>query len=306
MTLAGAVLAWGQSTRPAESEAFRRLVPDAGALEKVADGFKFLEGPSWWAAKGGLVFSDIPGDVQWLYKPGSKPEELIKPSHNANGTTVDNAGNLIVCRHGKRDIIRISPKGEETVLATTFEGKRLNSPNDAVVGADGSVFFTDPPWGVKEKDRELTECNVYRIDSTGKLSAVVRDLKAPNGVALSPDGKTLYVSESWWQVKPQFINAYPVGPDGSVGRGRRFHTVESGTPDGMRVDAEGNVWTTTGTGVDVVSPAGELLGRIPVPEAPANLELAPDGQTLYITARKSLYCVAIHTRRISHKTEVSP
>jgi gluconolactonase len=297
--VAGAVvLAWGQSTQPAERDAFARLVPDAGKVEKVAGGLKFLEGPSWWEARGGLVFSDIPGDVQWLYKPGERPVELIKPSHNANGTTIDREGNLIICRHSARDIVRMSPSGEVTVLAERFEGKRLNSPNDAAVAPDGSVYFTDPPWGVKEKERELKECNVYRVDREGKVTAIVRDLKAPNGIAFSPDGKTLYVSESWWQIKPQFINAYEVKPDGTVGEGRRFYTVDKGTPDGMRVDTDGNVWTTAGDGVHVVAPDGTLLGRIPVPESPANLEFAPDGKSLYITARTSLYAIPINAKKL--------
>jgi len=277
------------------------LVPDVAALEKVATGFKFVEGPTWLPEKKAFVFSDIPADTQYVIGRGAdgkwgKAEVFLTPSRNANGTTIDLEGRLLVCRHGARDLIRIEKDGTQTVLATHFEDKRLNSPNDVIVAADGAVYFTDPPWGLGKNDKkELDHESVYRLSPDGKeLTKVAGEMKAPNGLALSPDGKTMYVAESWWQVKPQFISAYDVKPDGSLGEPRPFFTVEKGTPDGMRVDERGNVWTTAGEGILIVDPSGKLIGTIPVPESPANLTFGgEDGKTLFITARTSVYAIRV-------------
>lgn len=282
------------------SPAFLALVPDPAAVVKLSGGYRFLEGPTWLAAAGELVFSDIPADTQYIFSPAPQPTTRVfrKPSGNANGTALLADGSLIVCRHGPRDVIRVAPSGEATMLATHFDGKRLNSPNDAVVAPDGTVFFTDPPWGVRRDARELDFCGVYALSTDGTLTLLARDLAGPNGIALSPDGSTLYVTESWRDVKEKFINAYPLTPPTadnrrwSAGAPRRFYTVDKGTPDGIRVDVHGNLWTTAGDGVHVVSPEGQLLGRILTPETPANLTFGgPDGNTLFITARTSLYSI---------------
>lgn len=294
-----------QATRPASapatppSAAFLKLVPDPSAVTKVGLGFRFLEGPTWLPDGRGLVYSDIPANTLYLHTPGATTQAtvFVRPSGNANGTTLDREGRLVVCRHGDRDVIRYEKDGSTTTLATHFEGKRLNSPNDLIVAADGSVYFTDPPYGVRPPQRELDFCGVYRIAPDGKLSLVARDLAGPNGITLSPDGKTLYVTETGRQVTPKFINAYDVLPDGSLGPPRRFYTVERGSPDGIRTDPAGNLWATAGDGIHVVSPAGELIGRIATPEVPANLTFGgADGNTLYITARTGLYTIRVSIR----------
>jgi gluconolactonase len=281
-------------------QSFEQLVPDPAALVKVASGLKFVEGPTWLPDRKAFVFSDIPANTQYMIAPGEggtwgKPEVFRSPSGNANGTTLDREGRLLICRHGDRDLIRIEKDGSVTVLATHFEGKRLNSPNDVIVAADGAIYFTDPPWGLGKNDKkELDHDSVYRLSPDGKLTKVASEMKAPNGLALSPDGKTLYVAESWWQVKPQFISQYDVKPDGSLGEPRPFFTVAKGTPDGMRVDEHGNVWTSAGEGVIVISPEGKQLGLIPVPESPANLTFGgDDGKTLFITAKTSVYAIRV-------------
>lgn len=276
------------------------LIPDASALTKVATGFGFVEGPTWLPHKNAFVFSDIPRDTQHLVRLNpdgtfAPPEVFLQPSRNANGTTLDPQGNLLVCRHSARDLIRISPDGTQQVLASHYQDKRLNSPNDVIVAPNGAIYFTDPPWGLGRNDvREQEHASVYRLAPDGTLNAVASDMLAPNGLALSPDGKTLYVSESWWQIKPQFISAYPVQPDGSLGAPRRFYDVPTGTPDGMRVDQHGNVWTTAGNGILILSPEGELLATLPVPESPANLAFGgPDGKTVLITAKTSIYAIRV-------------
>lgn len=287
----------GMTRAPADSA---HLVPDPAALTRVATGFGFVEGPTWLPHEHAFVFSDIPRDTQHLVRlnpDGSfaTPEVFLRPSRNANGTTLDPEGNLLVCRHSARDLIRIAPDGTQQVLATHYRDKRLNSPNDVIVAPDGAIYFTDPPWGLGRNDvREQEHASVYRLAPDGTLAAVASDMLAPNGLALSPDGRTLYVSESWWQIKPQFISAYPVRPDGSLGPPRRFYDVPVGTPDGMRVDQHGNVWTTAGDGILILSPEGELLATLPVPESPANLTFGgPDGKTVMITARTSIYAIRV-------------
>lgn len=292
-----ALILTGMTRAPVDTA---HLVPDPAALTKVATGFGFVEGPTWLPHKNAFVFSDIPRDTQHLVVLNADgtfaaPEVFLQPSRNANGTTLDPQGNLLVCRHSARDLIRIAPDGTQRVLATHYQDKRLNSPNDVIVAPDGAIYFTDPPWGLGRNDvREQEHASVYRLAPDGTLAAVASDMLAPNGLALSPDGKTLYVSESWWQIRPQFISAYRVRPDGSLGPPRRFYEVPVGTPDGMRVDQHGNVWTTAGNGILILSPEGELLATIPVPESPANLTFGgPDGKTVLITAETSIYAIRV-------------
>lgn len=302
LIVASAALALTGFTAPKEPmPTFADLVPDPAALQKVATGFKFLEGPTWLPEKNAFVFSDIPADTQYLiplnpdgtFAPHST---FLTPSRNANGTTLDREGRLLICRHSARDLVRIEKDGSTTTLASHYDGKRLNSPNDVIVATDGSILFTDPPWGLGKNDvKELDHTSVYRLLPDGKLIKLASEMKAPNGLALSPDGRTLYVSESWWQVKPQFISAYDVLPDGTLSAPRLFYTIEKGTPDGMRIDAHGNIWTTAGEGILIISPAGKLIGKIPTPESPANLTFGgPDGKTLLITAKTSVYAIRVN------------
>ncbi|MDZ4860799.1 MAG: SMP-30/gluconolactonase/LRE family protein [Candidatus Hydrogenedentes bacterium] len=256
-----------------------------GPVELVADGFLFTEGPVWLAT-GELVFSDIPKNR--IYK--ADKTVFREPSNNSNGLVLDNEGRLIACEHSARRVTRTEKDGAITVLAEKFEGKKLNSPNDATVRADGTIFFTDPPYGIKKEDQELDFQGVYTIAPDGKLSAVARDFKKPNGIGLSPDGKTLYVADT----EGSHIRAFDVAADGSLANNRVF--CELPHPDGLSVDQKGYVWCTAEDGVRVLNPKGELVHTVAVPQGPANCGFGDaDGKTLYITARTGLYKVRCAT-----------
>ena len=257
----------------------------AGEVEVVAEGFQFTEGPVWLPSEG-LIFSDIPADT--IYR--ADKSVFRQPSGQSNGLIVDARGRLIACEHRNRRVTRTEKDGTVTVLADRFEGKRFNSPNDAVAAADGAVYFTDPPYGLegglKGPNAELDFCGVFRVDASGEVRALARDFKKPNGIALSPDGKTLYVADT----EGGHVRAFDVAEDGSLRNDRVFFKVFS--PDGMAVDARGNVWTTGGKAVTVVSPEGEQLEQIEFPHIPANCAFGDaDGMTLYVTARTTVYKV---------------
>jgi len=270
-------------------------------VEKLAGALRFTEGPVWRPGPatglqdrlpaqpaGDLLFSDIPASriVRWF--PGPDGPELTTfrtPSGQSNGLTLDAQGRLLACEHGNRRVSRTETDGRVVTLADRYEGKRLNSPNDLVVARDGSVYFTDPPYGVEEKDRELAFQGVFRVSADGKkLQLLVKDFVKPNGLAFSPDGKTLYVADT----EKAHIRAFEVRKDGTLGKDRVFAPIQ--WPDGMKVDGKGNVWCTGSEGVSVFDPAGKLLGVVPVPENPANCAFGgPDGKTLFITARTGVY-----------------
>ncbi len=303
-----------KETKPmldAKSPEFWKLVPKDAVVEKVADGFHFTEGPLWSKA-GFLVFSDIPGDniVKVTWDKAGKPEVGVhrKVSGNSNGLTYDMQGRLVACEHGNRRVTREEKDGTITVLASHFEagaearplqagaearplqGKRLNSPNDVVVKSDGSIYFTDPPYGCPDPQREIKFQGVFRLSPDGKLTVVADDFDRPNGLTFSPDEKTLYIADSSSRLH---IRAFDVKPDGTLANGRVFVKMdigEPGGPDGMKVDEKGNLWTTGQGGVWVLDPKGKLLGIIRVPELPANCAWGDkDGKTLYMTARTGLY-----------------
>ena len=272
-----------------KSPEFSKLVPADAVIEKVAGGFQFTEGPVW--QKGGaLLFTDIPADIIFKWKPNSKADIFRKPSGNANGLTLDREGRLIACEHGNRRVSREEKDGKITVLASHYEGKRLNSPNDVVLKSDGSIYFTDPPYGVQPKDRELDFQGVYRISQSGTLTLLTDDFDRPNGLALSPDEKILYIADSSAR---SHIRAFDVKSDGTLANGRVFaelKTGEPGGPDGLKVDIKGNVWSTGPAGVWVFDKTGKHLGTIKPPELPANCAFGDkDGRTLYMTARTGLY-----------------
>ena len=230
------------------------------SAERVADGLKFTEGPAW-NAKGFLIFSDIPANRIYRWEEGKELAVFREPSQNSNGLAFDAKGRLVACEHGARRVTRTEADGTTSVLADRFEGKRLNSPNDLTLGPDGSIYFTDPPYGVKPDERELDFQGVFRIAPDGKLSLVVKDLGRPNGLGLSPDGKRLYVDDS----ERKLVNVYDVQSDGSVANGRLLiDLAQHGTRvcDGLKVDAEGNLYVTGTEGVYVVSPEGKFLARI--------------------------------------------
>lgn len=274
---------------------FRRLVP---MLDCVATGFTFTEGPVWRGDD--LLFSDIPNNRTIRYRPLPEGPEITTfrtPSGNANGLTLDRQGRLLACEHSGRRVSRVDESGRAETVVDSYKGKRLNSPNDVVVRSDGSIFFTDPPYGLRNgtEGKELDFNGVYRIDPGGELHLLVDDFDRPNGLAFTPDERRLLIDDT---VRGH-IRVFDVAGDGSLSNGRVFAELkgapgERGAPDGMKVDSEGNVYCTGPAGVWVFDPNGRFLGRIVTPEVPANLAWGdPDWRTLYITARTSLYRIRL-------------
>jgi gluconolactonase len=274
---------------------FRRLVP---MVDRVATGFTFTEGPIWRGDD--LLFSDIPNSRTIRYRPLPEGPDITTfrhPTGNANGLTLDQQGRLLCCEHSGRRVSRVDSGGSVETVVDSYQGKRLNSPNDVVVRADGSIYFTDPPYGLRGgvEGKELPFNGVYQVDPHGDLQLLVDDFERPNGLAFSPDEETLYVDDS----ARGHIRAFDVAADGSVSNGRLFAELkgkpgEGGVPDGMKVDQEGNVYCTGPNGIWIYDPAGRFLGRIVTPEVPANLAWGDaDWRTLYITARTSLYRVRL-------------
>jgi len=277
--------------------AFDRIAPPDTKIEKVVGGFQFTEGPVWDAAKGVLLFSDIPANKIYCWSEKDGLSVFREPSGNSNGLTFDRQHRFLACEHGNRRVSRTEPDGTITTLADSYDGKRLNSPNDIVVKSDGSIYFTDPPYGLprQTEGKELPFNGVYRISPDGKeLRLLIKDFDRPNGLAFSPDEKVLYIGDSG---EPKHIRVFDVQPDGSLANGRVFavlKTGEPGSPDGMKVDVEGNLYATGPAGVWVFNPDGKLLGRIITPEVPANCAWGgSDWKTLYITARTSLYRIKL-------------
>lgn len=250
-----------------------------GAPEIVLDGLEFSEGPVWIPGEG-LIFSDIPADT--IYR--ADKTVFRRPSGKSNGLTLDNEGRLIACEHGNRRVTRTEPGGAVTVLADRYLGRKFNSPNDVVVRSDGALFFTDPPYGLEGREPELPFAGVYCIAPDGEVKLLSVYFQRPNGLAFSPDEKTLYIGDSG----AGFIHAFEVAHDGALSKMRLL--AEGVGPDGMKVDQTGNLWTSAKDGMRVYSPGGALLATIPFPEQPANCAFGgEDGKTLYVTARHGLY-----------------
>ena len=256
------------------------------AAEIVASGFQFLEGPVWVPARKELLFSDIPASRIHRYSPAANSCNVFRePSGQANGNALDPQGRLVTCEHENRRVSRTEPDGTVIALATHYEGNRLNSPNDVVCRSDGSVYFSDPPYGVKPELRELDFQGVFRVSSDGKtLTLLARDFVKPNGLAFSPGEKILFIADT----ELGHIRAFDVNADGSIANGRVFCNVER--PDGFRVDVEGSLYICAMKSVEVFDRTGKKRGDITLPERPANVAFGdPDRQTLYICARTSLY-----------------
>ena len=252
-----------------------------GPVETVLDGLAFSEGPVW-APGEGLLFSDIPADT--IYR--ADKTVFRHPSGQSNGLTLDTEGRLVVCEGGNRRVTRTEHDGTISVLAETYLGRKLNSPNDVAVRSDGTIFFTDPPYGVEKEKRELPFSGVYCIAPGGEVKLLSVYFEFPNGLAFSPDEKTLYVGDS----DAGFIEAFEVAKDGRL-RNAKLFAADLG-PDGMKVDEAGHLWAAAKDGMRVYSPAGEHLATIPFPEQPANCAFGEDdGKTLYVTARHRLYKV---------------
>ncbi len=278
----------------ANSPAFWKLIPKQAKLETVATGFGFTEGPVW--DKSGFVYvSDEEINKIFRVYPDGHKEELIALG-DPDGNTYDRQLRLIDTASVLRAIIRITPDGKYTVLADHFDGKKLNSPNDVVIGPDGAIYFTDPTLDlVKGETQEIPYQGVYRLDDSGKVTLLTKDLTQPNGLAFSPDGKHFYVDDS----AEKNIRVYDVQSDGTLANGRIFGEEKGnkgeGVPDGMRVDRKGNIFVTGPKGIWVWDPQGHHIGTIAMPEQPANLAWGdPHYDTLYITATHGVY--KLHTK----------
>ena len=276
----------------------RDIVPEDAEVRKVATGFTFTEGPSWDWRNGRLLFSDIPASKVNALAPDGAVSVFLDPSQKSNGTFWDpRDGSLVMCRHWARDVARVSADGRNvTVLADSYNGKKLNSPNDCVILPSGVIYFTDPHYGLEGRPQEQPLEGVYKLDPHGALTLVVDDMTRPNGLEVSPDGKTLYVADS----QESIIRTYPLKDDGTCGEGRLFAELkapEPGVPDGMTLDVSGNVLTTGPGGIWIYTPAGKKLGRIDTPEVPSNCTFGGrDGKTLYITAVTSVYAIDLSVK----------
>ena len=260
-------------------------------VEKAAHGFRFTEGPAW-SREGYLLFSDVPGNKIMKYVPGEGYPVFREPSNGANGNAFDAQGRLYTSESLARRVTRTDKKGHIEVLADKWEGKRLNAPNDIVVSKSGHVYFTDPAFGSQTDTRELDFYGVYHIAPKGELSAIARPAGRPNGITLSPNGRILYVGNS----DERNIRAYDVDRNGEVSGERTLVSGIAGVPDGMRTDEKGNLYVAA-KGILVYSPEGKLLATIPLAETPSNCAFGdPDLQTLYITARTSLYRVRLDVK----------
>lgn len=272
-------------------------------MEEIASGCRWTEGPVWFQDHGVLLFSDIPNERILRWVPGQGTSVFRQPSNFANGHTRDRQGRLVSCEHGTRRVTRTEADGSLTVLANSFEGKKLNSPNDVVIRSDGSIWFTDPTYGILSDyegyrtEPEQGARNVFRLDpATGALTCVVDDFTQPNGLCFTPDEKKLYIAESGSShddTVPSIIRVFDVEGDRLSG-GDVFCTIDNGLPDGIRCDANGNLWSSAGDGVHVFSPEGELLGKIRIPQRVANLTFGgPRRNRLFITATSSVYLVYV-------------
>lgn len=288
---------WHESFDPR----FDRFVMFNAPLKRLATGFDWVEGPVWFGDANCLLFSDIPNNRILRWSPDTGISTYRAPSNFSNGQTRDRQGRLVTCEHGTRRVTRTEHDGRVTVIADGYQGKRLNSPNDVVVHSDGSIWFTDPHYGIAtnyeghKADQELP-CHVYRVDPDGGIEAVLTDFNCPNGLCFSPDETRLYVADTgrMYQGDPQHIRVF----DMASGRPRGsavFHTIAPGCADGMRMDSEGNLWSSAGDGVHCIAPDSTLLGKIRVPEIVSNLCFGGRGkQQLFITATTSIYAVSLN------------
>ena len=292
---------------------FGKLVVGSARMETLWSEGRWAEGPAYFAAGRYLIWSDIPNDRVMRYdETNGVVSTLMQPAWNQNGHTVDHQGRLIACEHRGRAVTRIEHDGTRTVLADSWQGKRLNSPNDVVVKSDGSIWFTDPSYGIDseyEGDKspsEIGKRQVYRIDpATGAVDMVVDDLVQPNGLAFSPDESLLYIADTGKTHDPSCtpkIVAYPVASDGkSLGEGTLFAESDNGLFDGFRVDTNGNVWSSAGDGVHVFNADGKLLGKILTGETVANVVFGgPKRNRLYICATTTLRSIYVNAQGCSY------
>ena len=294
---------------------FDELVSREARLEKIADGFSWVEGPIWNRQGDYLLFSDIPNNSVFKWKEEEGISLFLKPSGytgsapfqgrepGSNGLTFDSNGHLVLCEHGDRRITRLESDGRKTTLVDQYQGKRLNSPNDLVFKSIGDLYFTDPPYGLPktfdDPTKELTFQGVYRLSTHGKLTLLIKDIKAPNGIAFSPDEKILYVTDS--DPNRAAWLAYDVKDDGTLAKGRvffdatAFTKTKKGGPDGLKIDKAGNIFGAGPGGVYVFAPDGTHLGTLETGVSTSNVNWGNDGSMLYITASTAVYRIKLNT-----------
>ncbi|HSI41344.1 MAG TPA: SMP-30/gluconolactonase/LRE family protein [Xanthobacteraceae bacterium] len=287
---------------------FRAYVIPIAWLETLHSGMRWCEGPVYFADMRCLIWSDIPNSrlMRWCEDTGTAGV-FRADSNFANGNARDRQGRLVTCEHRTRRVTRTEPDGRITVLADRYRGRRLNSPNDVVVKSDGTVWFTDPTYGISadyEGGKAVSEQDgryVFRFDPRdGTLNVVSDDFVQPNGLAFSPDESRLYIADSGWigpEDGPRHIRAFDVGPDNALSGGAVLTEVSPHAPDGLRVDADGNIWSSAGDGVHCYTPGGALIGKIRVPERVGNLAFGGAARNrLFICGHTSLYAVFLNTR----------
>jgi len=300
-----------------DSKRFLDLFPTGAALTKLATGFIWAEGPVWFSELNELRFSDIPNNRMMRWSPVSGLSVFRQPSQRTNGHTRDRDGNMVSCEHGGRCVSRTYMDGRYEVLVTHWNGKRLNSPNDVVVKSDGTIWFTDPPYGIISDhegimaESAIGKNQVYRFDpASGELSVVADDFDRPNGLAFSPDESELYIADSGFarghgfgfeEGRPRHVRGFTVVGGKTLKNSRVVATIMEKVPDGLRVDTGGLLWISAGDGIHCYTKDGERLGRILVPETVANLTFGGFGKSrMFITATSSLY--AIETSRVGAQT----
>lgn len=285
---------------------FRHYLIDNAPLDELAGGFRWTEGPVWMGDAGCLLFQDLPNNRTMRWIEGTTPTVYRSPSGYANGQTRDRQGRLVACSHRERCLFRTELDGHVTRLVDSHAGQRLNAPNDVVVKSDGTIWFTDPLYGIQsdyEGGRQTSEQPpaLYRFDPAGDLITIAAgDFDGPNGLAFSPDEQRLYVSETGDQTTDdpkQYIRVFDVGSDGHLTGGDVFHKVDPGYADGLRVDEDGNVWTSAADGVHCLDPAGRLLGKILVPHRVSNLTFGGALRNrLFICGSRTLYSIFLNRR----------
>jgi gluconolactonase len=293
-----------------------KIVPRDAHMEQLAEGFDWAEGPVWIKDGAYLLFSDIPLNSVMKWKEGEGISLFMKPSGytgvvdympepGSNGLTVDSQGRVIFCEHGDRRVSRLEKDGGKKTLVDSYQGKRLNSPNDAAYKSNGDLYFTDPPYGLPKNfddpRRELDFCGVYRLSKSGELTLLTRDMTRPNGIAFAPDEKTLYVAQS--DPAAAVWMAFDVKDDGTLGKGRVFFDAtawakagQKGLPDGMRVDKAGNLFATGPGGLHIFASDGTHLGTLETGQATGNCAWGDDGSSLYILADMYLVRIRLNTQ----------
>jgi gluconolactonase len=300
--------------------ALDRLIPSGAKIEILAEGYDWSEGPVWVKNGGYLLFSDIPKNIVHRWKQGEGARPYLQPSGytgkeprggetGSNGLIIDPQGRLVLCQHGDRRMARMdapldSPKPQFTTLADRYQGKRLNSPNDAVFRSNGDLYFTDPAYGMEKQwedpKREIPFAGVYRRTPSGEVTLMTSEMTRPNGIAFSPDEKLVYVAQS--DQKAAIWRVFEMKPDGTFGANRilfdatKMTATHRGLPDGLKLDTDGNLFATGPGGVLVISPDGKHLGTILTGQATANVAFGDDGRTLYMTADMYLMRVRLNAK----------